>query len=300
MRNEIKLITVLTPTYNRATYLHRCYDCLREQTNFNFEWLIVDDGSTDNTKNEVKKIIDSAVIPVRYIYKENGGKHTAVNLGVNNINTPLTVILDSDDLLDKNAIQEIEKIYNENCNKSNICGFSFLKKYPNGKYMGDRFPIEGEYNYIDWRVNYVVTGDQCDVFYTRCMREFPFNVYPGERFIGESTAWIRMAKKYNMICKNIAIYMADYLEDGLTKRGRSLRINCPRGGMEYANLCMLKGVTWKRRIKSAALYIAYGTIVKEPLYDLIMNSNSKGWSIFMFPIGLITQYRWKQKYLGGK
>ncbi len=295
---EKKLITVMTPTYNRAAYLYRCYSCLKEQTNKNFEWLIVDDGSTDNTKNEVKKIRDSATIPIRYIYKENGGKHTAVNLGVKNIDTILTVILDSDDLLDVTAIDEIEKLHNWNCDRPNICGYSFLKKYPDGRYMGDSFPVEGEYNFIDWRVNYVVSGDQCDVFYTKYMKEFPFSEYPGERFIGESTAWIRMAKKYNMICKNVAIYIADYLEDGLTKSGRSLRMNCPRGGMEYANLCMMKGISWKRRVKSAILYTAYGLIAKESLYKLVSRSNAKGLCFLLFPIGALTQHQWKRKFRG--
>lgn len=294
-----KLITVLTPTYNRANLLPRCYECLRKQTKDNFEWLIVDDGSSDNTIEVVNALISNAEIPIRYIRKENGGKHTAVNLGVKNIKTIMTLILDSDDMLTPNAIETIEETYNENSAVNNICGYSFLKQYPQGNIMGDVFPREGRYNFIDWRVNYVVSGDQCDVFFTDIMRCYPFTEYPGERFIGESTSWIRMADQYDMICKNKSIYIAEYLEGGLTKEGRAMRIKCPLGGMEYANLCMGRRSVIKRKIKSSILYIAYGRIASVSLRTLFRESNSKFFTLLLFPVGVFTEYQWRKKYIGG-
>lgn len=122
-----KLLTILTPTYNRGKYLEDIFKVLQQQTNQNFEWLIVDDGSTDNTKEIVESFIESNKLRIRYFCKENGGKHTAVNYGLKYISTKLTVILDSDDTFTNDAVEVIEKTYNENKNEENICGFTFFK-----------------------------------------------------------------------------------------------------------------------------------------------------------------------------
>ena len=101
------LVTILTPTYNRSKFLKKLYDSLLSQTNKNFEWLIVDDGFTDNTKTIIEHFIDENLIKIKYIKKENGGKHTALNVGIKEISTKYTFIVDSDGLLVDSPIQTI-------------------------------------------------------------------------------------------------------------------------------------------------------------------------------------------------
>lgn len=291
-------LTILTPSYNREKLLKRCYASLLAQINKNFEWLIVDDGSTDNTEEVVRQFIDENKMVIKYIYKKNGGKHTAVNLGVKNITSDLTLLLDSDDYLTEDAVEQIYRIAEKYSCEQDICGYTFLKKYPDGMIMGDKFPRNGRYNFIDWRVNGVVSGDQCDVFYTKCMHEYPFSEYPGEKFIGESTSWIRMAEKYDMICENTAIYIAEYLEGGLTKEGRAMRIKNPNGGMEYANLCMIKRCSIKRKFRSAILYTAYARINRVKYLDMLERSNNKLLTIVMNPLGLYMARKWNRDIKG--
>lgn len=290
-------LTILTPTYNRANYLNKCYKSLLHQTDKNFEWLIVDDGSTDNTSETVKKIISEEQLNIRYIYKGNGGKHTAVNEGVKHIDSDLTLILDSDDRLTENAVEEIYKLAGEYEDEVGICGFTFLKKFPDERLMGDKFPHEGRYNFIEWRTNYVVSGEYCDLFYTKYMREYPFSEYPGEKYIGESTVWIKLAFKYDMVCKNIVIYEAEYIEEGLTKSGRIMRVKCPNGGMEYSNLRMMKRLVPKRKIKASVLYTAYARLLRIPYHKMIKNSNNKKLAILMAPVGMAIAAKWEKEYL---
>ena len=291
-----KLLTILTPTHNRGKYLGDIFKVLQQQTNQNFEWMIVDDGSTDNTKEIVESFIESNKLRIRYFYKENGGKHTAVNYGLKYISTKLTVILDSDDYFTNDAVEVIEKTYNENKNEKNICGFTFLKRRRNGELFGSEFPREGRYNFSKWRLSKVVTDERCDVFYSDVMKNYPFSEYEGEKYIGESTMMIKMSSRYDMICKNIAIYIADYLEGGLTANSRKLRLHSLLGRMEYCNVSMVSGIYWRRRLKSALLYDTYGFLKNIKLKKLINDSNAPLLTTIFYPISIIIGRYWKNKY----
>lgn len=255
-KDDIK-VTIVTPTYNRAPLLKVCFSSLLRQTCKAFVWLIVDDGSSDNTEETVSYFKENSDFVIQYVKKENGGKHTAINYSIRLIETELTLIVDSDDYLTDDAVESVVNTLKRFKDEENICGYTFLKQYPDGRIMGDIFPQEGRYNYIPYRVNGLVTGEQCDLFYTKILADYPFSEYPNEKFIGESTAWIKMAERYDMIAINKPIYIADYLEDGLTEKGKKFRLTCPFGGMEYTNLCMKKGCSLRRIIKSAVLFNVY-------------------------------------------
>ena len=134
----MSLITVVTPTYNRSKLLLNLYQSLTKQVNYNFEWIIIDDGSTDDTRFVVKKF-DSSNFNIRYIYKKNGGKHTALNVALDNIKTKLLIIVDSDDQLTSDATEIIEKTYKKYKNIDKLCGFCFTKAYSNGKIVSTKF-----------------------------------------------------------------------------------------------------------------------------------------------------------------
>ena len=116
----MKTVTIITPTYNRAELLKNLYQSLEQQNNKDFEWLIVDDGSTDCTQEVVEKIANKASFHIDYIWKENGGKHTALNVGIRTIHTELTMIVDSDDRLLPNAVDDICKTHRKYSNNGEI------------------------------------------------------------------------------------------------------------------------------------------------------------------------------------
>ena len=131
MENNL-LLTILTPTYNRKKELTRLYDSLKRQTCPDFEWVVVDDGSTDKTEQAVRQWEKDGSIRVRCIRKENGGKHTALNMGISQIDSELTFIVDSDDWLPENAVEIILKYHKKWKNTDELCGYSFLRFYPDG------------------------------------------------------------------------------------------------------------------------------------------------------------------------
>lgn len=254
----MKNLTILTPTYNRKNNLNKLYNSLCAQTNKDFVWMIIDDGSSDNTKDVVSFWKHENKIEIEYIYKDNGGKHTALNLGIKNINTKMTFIVDSDDWLVNNAIEIIYKYYDKYKETDGLCGFSYLRKFPNGEINNKPFPINEKIeSYIDSRVNGNIMGDKAEVFYTNCLKEFPFPEFPNEKFISEAVVWIKMALKYKMVHINEAIYVGDYLPNGLTKNIRKAKISSPLGNIELAKVLMYKQCCFKSKCKGMLFYIIY-------------------------------------------
>lgn len=294
----MKDITVLTPTYNREKNLYKLYNSLCVQTNKDFVWMIIDDGSTDNTKEVVNKWRDENKIEIVYIYKENGGKHTALNIGIKNINTDMTFIVDSDDWLVDNAIEIIYKYYNKYKDTDELCGFSFLRKFPNGEINNKSFPVNEKIeSYIDSRVNGNIMGDKAEVFYTKCLKEFPFPEFPNEKFISEAVIWIKMALKYKMVHINEAIYVGDYLSNGLTKNIKKNKIKAPLGNIELAKVLMYKECCLKSRIKGMLFYIIYGNFAKFSFKKLLNDIDNKIAFILLYPVGKCIQIYWSRKYL---
>lgn len=269
-------VTVLTPAYNRAYIINRLYESLVKQTNKEFEWLVVDDGSQDNTRQLISEYIEQNKIPVRYIWQENGGKHRALNTGIKNIESQLVFIVDTDDYLVDNAIEEIVKVYEKYSDDSSICGFSFLRCFPDMTINGQKFKSD-EYisDYISCRLNEGVAGDKAEAYRTECLKEFPFLEVEGERFLFEDYVWMQMAEKYNTVHFNIPIYVGDYLEDGLTKNISKTKYRSPRGMMERSRVMCSVKCSFKNRLKGMILYIAYGRIAGVSWNELFKNNPYK-------------------------
>lgn len=271
------MVAVLTPTYNRADCLANLYDSLCAQTDKSFKWYIVDDGSTDNTEETVKSLVEKATFQIEYIKKTNGGKHTAINEGLHHIDEELTFIVDSDDTVTSNAVEIVLNYYEKYKSNDKICGFSFLRRFPNGEINGKPFANDELIgSYIDVRVNGDDThADKAEVYFTKCLKEFPFPEYDGEKFLGEDLVWIRMARKYDTVHINKAIYIGNYLEGGLTNNRRKHNIASPVGCMHRAEEFMEKDVKFKYRIKGALQYIIYGKFAGYKIIRLIINSDFK-------------------------
>lgn len=290
------MITVLTPTFNRGGGLQSLWDSLQKQTVKDFEWLVVDDGSTDGTKNLITQLQEKSDFPIRYIYKNNGGKHTALNVGIQTICSELIFIVDSDDCVTDDAVESILKIHKKYRSQNNICGYAFLRAFPDGKVNGKKFDVNEKIgSYIDVRVNGDDTGaDKAEVFKTHCLKEFPFPEYPNEKFLGEDLVWVRMARKYEMVHINKAIYVGNYLEDGLTNNRRKHNIASPIGCMHRAEEFMESDLKTRYRIKGGLQYIVYGRFAGVKVVDLIRKSRHKVLATVCTPGGLFLHSRWSK------
>ncbi|TYS69703.1 glycosyltransferase family 2 protein [Sutcliffiella horikoshii] len=294
--SDKNLVTVLTPTFNRAYKLPDLLNSLLSQTNFNFDWLIVDDGSTDDTKEIVKKFKNDN-FKITYIQKENGGKHTAHNEGIKQIDTELTMIVDSDDILKSDAIQSI---YNEwiPVRNKGLCGVSFLKGDKVGGISGLKFP-EDKFigNFIDVRINRNDISEKAEVWVTDVLKKYPFPVYKGENYVGEGSIWCMIAKEKDMLFVNKVIYIYEYEEGGLTRAGKSLRVKNPLGGMFGAKVTLSKEFNWRMKTKKMWLFICYGFFAKMRIKDMFKECPMKVYFIINIPFGFFLYLYWKSKYL---
>lgn len=226
-------ITVFTPTYNRGYVIEQLYNSLKRQTFKNFEWIVVDDGSTDNTTEIFKKIQEeNNFFKTIYIKTENGGKHRAINHGINYANGELFYIVDSDDYLPDNALEiiaTVEKtIPDEVKNKfGGVCG---IKGYQDGSFIGTTFSDD----YLDItmldRGKYNISGDKAEVFYTSLLKNYPFPEFSGENFITEAVVWDRIAfDGYKLRFFNDITMICEYRSDGLSAQGEDLLYRNPKG-----------------------------------------------------------------------
>ncbi len=233
--------TVFTPTYNRAELLKQLYQSLQKQTFRDFEWLVVDDGSADHTQELFSQIVASEKgFPVRYVKTENGGKHRAINKGLELAAGELFYIVDSDDFLPDAALEIIDAmektIPQEDKNAfAGVCG---LKGTANGGVLGTTF--RGETLDITALQRYAngVTGDKAEVFYTDLLRRYPFPEFEGENFITEAVVWDRIAADgFKLRFFNKAVMICEYRDDGLTAQGTAIFEKNPKGWGLYLYQC---------------------------------------------------------------
>lgn len=246
-------ITILTPTYNRASLLPRLFDSLLRQTYKDFEWIVVDDGSTDNTQEVLAGLKGRCgdAFPMTCLYKENGGKHTAVNMGVQLAKGDLTLILDSDDELPPTAICNILAKYDIVKNNDKVDGLCFYMAHRNGQTIGRPILDNILTDSLNLRYALKVRGDMCEIFKTSILRDNLFPVIPGERFCPEALLLNRIALKHKMLlCKDV-VYFRDYLDGGLTDNIVRIRMKSPSASMlTYAELTECP-VPFMARVKAA-------------------------------------------------
>lgn len=229
------LVTIFTPTYNRAHLLGRLYESLCGQTSSNFQWLIIDDGSTDNTGSLLAQWKEAHKIAMEWVHVSNGGKHRAINLGVNRTNTELFFIVDSDDFLISTAIEEIEQLWVHRSSTTAWAGLCFRRATPQGTMLGNPFPKQliGA-TMFDLTYQYKTNVDRAEVFQTQILRQYPFDEIPGETFLTEALVWNRMSRDgQQLLCSNRCIYICDYQPIGLTSAFQKLLRKNPIGMQRY-------------------------------------------------------------------
>lgn len=218
------MITIITPTYNRAHTLPKLYESLLDQTSKNFEWLIIDDGSIDNTADIVKDFINDSKIKIRYFKKNNGGKHTALNMGFQKTLTDWILIVDSDDWLKQDSIEYLSE-ESSKLSKDYI-SISFLRSYPDGRTIGDSFSTtKGLETYLD-RISHNILGDKADLIRVDALKSFMFPEFKGENFMAESPMFLWLSKKGKTKFTNFDGYICEYLDGGLTDNSIKNRYRC--------------------------------------------------------------------------
>lgn len=292
----MKLVAVVTPTFNRAYILPKLFESLKNQTSKNFKWYIVDDGSKDNTE-DVVKTFNTTDFEIEYHKKENGGKHTAVNLALDILNEELTFIVDSDDTLTPDAIETIEKDWPTIEDEKDIAGFSYYRAYPNGEIIGDKYPRDNFVDsYIHTRVNNKLSGDKAEVYKTAIFKNFKFPVFEKENFVSEAVVWCAIGREYKLKFINKVIYVGEYLPDGLTANAKTRILANPLGAVEVYKQLSKKPVNLKNRIKYTIAYIAYSREAKIKAKEQYKNANSKFLYILLFLPGLLAHFVLRKKY----
>ncbi|MGL5123808.1 MAG: glycosyltransferase family 2 protein [Fusobacteriaceae bacterium] len=250
------MITVFTPTYNRAYVLPKLYESLKKQSSNKFQWLIIDDGSTDNTEELIKNYKKENKIEIIYKKYQNGGKMRAINKGVEICSKELFFIVDSDDYLHSKAIERIYDSY-KNLPKE-FAGMVFRKKnIKEGKELTvfpskliDSTPIEIFYNKK-------ILGDKAEIFKTSILREknFIFPEIKGEKFIPEGLIWNRIGKKYKLRYIDEIIYYFEYIQDGYTQNfNKSIKEN-PEGFKMYYKEMLTYSIPFYNKIKFLLRYL---------------------------------------------
>ena len=312
----IMTITIITPAYNRSATLPKLYDSLKKQTSKDFEWIVIDDGSMDNTTDLVKSFIGEAEsFSVTYHKQSNAGKHVALNNGITLAKGELIFIVDSDDWLSDNAVEtilEFHEKYKGRKDELNLCGYSFLRAYSDGTVNEGEFPVdEAVDTYRQQRINNNLLGDKAEVYYTDILKQYPFEVFENEKFMPEDAVWLKMSGPYNMVHANRIIYYCDYLEGGLTKSGRKMKIHSPYGMMYRSSVYINDPeVALKVKVKMMLLYLIYSSFAAnldkrsgishedtEKKRSRVEISKNAIYYLCMLPAKILF-CRWKQKYDG--
>ncbi len=288
-------LSIVTPSYNRGHLLPNCFDSLLQQTDFDFEWIIVDDGSTDNTA-EVVSSFNTTNFRVHYIAKKNGGKHTALNASMEHIRGNYVLILDSDDLLTNNAVETVKRYWQEYSSIQNVGVLIFLRGHTKNDPLCIGLTEKKPISMFHQERKIFSGNDCCEVIRTDLFKNFPFPVFDGELFLSEGALWNRVAMQYKCVFINEVLYLCEYLEDGLTRSGRALRIRNPKGGMFNSLLCMNPKAGVKSRIKSGLLFCCYGFFAKLSPVQILMQTHYKLLAALCILPGWLLYLYWNRKY----
>ena len=287
--------TVFTPTFNRKELLEKLYKSLQKQTQTDFEWLIVDDGSTDGTEEKVKGFLGEKKLDIKYFYKENGGKQRAYNFATDKANGELFICLDSDDEYVENGFETILKYWEKYEKNGEIAGMGYLSMYPDGEIIGSSFPEKEMIStQFDIYNKYGVKGDKGLMFRTEIIKKYKFPVFDDEKFITEAVVYNRICEKYKMVYVNEKIEIKEYQEDGLTAKYNNLLLRNPKGQALYHNEINFQNLTFKQKILNNAVYYKFCRVAGYKLGKIFKESKNK---LFLLMGVVIGEYMWMK---GGK
>jgi glycosyltransferase involved in cell wall biosynthesis len=281
----MKKITVFTPTYNRAYCLHQCYESLKMQTSTNFIWLIIDDGSSDNTQELVASWINENKVEIMYYWQENQGMHAAHNTAYQLIGTELNVCIDSDDYMPNYAIEKIIHFW-EKYGSEKVSGIIGLDSTYEGNIIGSEFPSKLKQTTLFHLYNkHGVTGDKKLVYRTDLTRNYVYPVFPEEKYVGLAYKYYKIDQQYEMLLMNEIICCVEYLPDGSSLNMLNQYRRNPKGFAFYRKeLMKLPFGSFLFKFKQAIHYVASSFISKNSMF--LFETPNKILTILATPFGL--------------
>lgn len=279
-----KILTIFTPTYNRGSLLRQLYRSLINQTNKEFVWLIIDDGSKDDTEEIVKLFNSENKIKIIYKKQENGGKHRAFNQAIKICNTEIFMCVDSDDYLLNNAVEIIINRYNEIKSDDNISGFAGLCVDKKGEIIGG-YPSNGLISdTLNIRDIYNLPGEP-EIYKMKYLKNYKFEEFKGEKFITEAVLFDKLTYKYKLKYYNDKLMVKEYLEGGLTDNQLKIRIDSIKGTIYYYNQRCGLSTNFKGKIRAVINYIRFS--IHDSRYFNIFKGKNKILKIITIPISIL-------------
>jgi glycosyltransferase involved in cell wall biosynthesis len=290
------LITVCTPTFNRGSHLARVHASLRTQTFRDFEWLVVDDGSTDDTGAIVEHLTLESNFPVRYIRKHNGGKHTALNRGVREARGYFCAVLDSDDWYLPECLARLKRHWDAIPRPEDFAEVQGLCSNTLGEPLGDPFPedvFDSDY-YTNTEI-LELKGDRTGMIRTNVLRAYPFPEEFGPVLVPEAIVWNRISTRFRLRGFNEIVACKEYLAGGLTRRASTdhVALSAPRllYVEELLQLDRSRPINPRRRLKAYANLTRNSLHQRRPLGAQARRAPSKLAWISAFPLGLLLYLR---------
>lgn len=279
------MITVFTPTFNRYNELIKCYESLIAQTNKNFVWMIIDDGSNDNSNALIKEFIKESKIEIFYHYQVNSGKYIAFNRAIDYCTTDYMLILDSDDSLDPKAIEILESKTDLIANDEMVSGIigNMFDVGKNG-INGDKMPIMKYVSGLELYQLLKFTGDTLRLYKTKILKKFKFPEIPNEKFMPENVMFDRIDERYKMLVIKEILYYSEYLNDGLSNRIYYHRKNNPISYSLSLKSSAETALKFRKKVNFTILYIIWCKNFKISGFD---SFKLKSLYILLHPISMI-------------
>lgn len=283
--NKQPTLTVFTPSYNRAYLLPRCYESMKRQPCKDFVWMIIDDGSTDETKELVAGWqAENNGFEIRYIYKPNGGMHTAHNTAYENITTELNVCIDSDDLLAEDAVGKIVRFWKENGNDK-YAGILALDADLDGNIIGKGFPEGLKESTLGGYYAAGGKGDKKLVYRTEIINKYPpYPVFEGEKFVSLGYKYTLCDEDYKLLVLDDVLCNVEYQADGSTKNMYGQYRRNPKGWAFMRVFSMTRTNSAKRLFVLNAHYISSCIFAHNKHF--FKNSPKKAWTVLALPFGV--------------
>ncbi|WP_026672558.1 glycosyltransferase family 2 protein [Alkalihalobacterium bogoriense] len=277
-------LTVFTPTFNRAYCLNKCYESLVRQTSQDFLWLIIDDGSTDNTRLLVEEWIREDKIKISYYYQDNQGMHGAHNTAYEKIETELNVCIDSDDFMSDDAVEKIVSFWTKH-GSDLLAGIVALDATPTGEIIGTTLPTSlTAATLTELYGKYKIKGDKKLVYRTKLMKETPpYPLFVGEKYCPLSYKYILIDQKCPLLIMNEIVCYVDYQTDGSSMNMIHQYKKNPRGFSFFRKVAMKYAPTYKERVRETIHYISSNLLIRN--FHYIAESPCKFTTFLFSPAG---------------
>lgn len=292
--------SILTATYNRAKCLPKLYESLikNKSDSYEIEWLIMDDGSKDETEQLIKDYVEKNEIKIKFFKQQNQGKMTAINNLAQYVTGEIWIECDSDDYFTDGAFDKIKDLYEKNKERKDIYAFAFLKIDQNGNNMGNTFKKE-ETTMFDLYFKEGGTGEKALAFITEVRKKYRYGLEHNERFVTEARMYHKMDKDYKMICSNEYMMVCEYQEEGYTKNINKEFVNNPFGYYMYfyeiLNDMDMKGVSFGKRLYVIKHFILFGYLTGQKYNLSKVGVENKILIIVLWIPGQIKSHKYKKK-----